>query len=354
MPAALTGAEKVTHLLTRHTALSYPALREALTDPERVKRVSGIDRLGNLSSRTVSHSLVMFRLGSFLTTPNRAPALSEDIRESLAAELRRLITTRQHLMIALVPATHVEDLQEFFGANSAEGVGVAPGEPLLQALSSSFRPEDLHVIKNGTVPPELAERYTGKADEPHVVVGLSPSAWLRTWSAGTPEQRHFVSMAFTGADSSTISSRNYHALQELGAKVIPSSRLYRALHSPKFWAYVIVFIYSTLRALPVTFVENFHGSVTFLWAMDVITALPYTWGLVAFFTAHKPWVRLVGLAVTLFTFMAPYIYFWSHGQDYSWWVNAIVVAMIAGAILYEGANYLRDRAVARGLFESHL
>lgn len=348
---ALFGADKTPKILTRHSALSYRVLREVSVDPAAVKHVSGIDRLGNLTARSVVISLVMYRLSEHLdqfplTTPDR---LLTDLRDALATDLRRVICSRQHLLIAFVPATRVEGLREFFGCNTARGAGVEPGDYLLHRLSEEFLPKDLSMIKDGVVASEVSERYLGDMDEPHVVVGMSPSAWLRTWAEGLPEQRAFVRAAFVGAESATISSRNYRTLREAGARLVPSTRLYRALHSPTFWAYVVVFGYSALRALPVTFVPHFHGSVALLWTMDVVTAIPYTWGLVAFFTAHKAWLRAVGFAVTLITFIAPYIYFWTHGRGYPWGVNAVVVAMIAGALLYESFNYLRDRAVATGL-----
>lgn len=347
---ALFGADKTPKILTRHSLLSYRVLREVSVDPVAVKRISGIDRLGNLTARSVVISPVLYRLSDHDRFPLGMPdELPGDMREILAADMRRLISTRQHLIIAFVPAKQVATLQGFFGRNTARGVGVAEGEQLLQRLSEEFLPQDLSIIKDGVVASEVSARYLGDMDEPHVVVGMSPSAWLRTWAEGRPEQRAFVTTTFAGAESSTISSGNYRVLRELGVELIPSSWLYRAVHSPKFWAYVVVFVYSTLRALPVILVPHFHGSVALLWTMDVVTAIPYTWGLVAFFTAHKAWVRAAGFSVTLITFIAPYIYFWTHGRGYSWEVNAVVVAMILGAILYETFNYLRDRAVATGL-----
>ncbi|QTG75642.1 hypothetical protein [Trueperella pecoris] len=361
MPTALTGAEDTPELLTRHSVLSYPLLREAPVNPVQVKRVSGIDRLGNLSARSVSISLAAFRISSFLTTPEgQDPTLSPldrlsgPLTETLATDLRTLITTRQHLTVGLVPVSHVAALQQFFGVNTAIGAGVKPGEFLVHELSEHFLPEELSVVREGRLPSQVEERYLGELSEPHVIVGLSPSAWLRSWATGTPEQRDFVAMAFTGADSSKISSHNYRSLREMGAPVLPSSRAYRSLFSPKFWAYVVVFVYSSLRALPVTFVHSFHGSVALLWAMDIVTAIPYTWGLVAFITAHRTWVRFTGLVVTIVTFIAPYFYFWTHGQGYSWKVNAVVLLMIAGAVVYEGINYLRDHAVADGLRHSQM
>ena len=158
-----------------------------------------------------------------------------------------------------------------------------------------------------------------------------------------------IRLAFSEVDSVSISTRNYAALRGVGARVIPSSVPYRLLRSPKFWAYAIVFFYSSLRALPVMLVPNFRGSVLLLWLMDVVTAVPYTWGLIAFVAGHRAWERYLGLVVTLVTFMTPYIYFWTHGRHYPMLVNVVVVCLIAAAVGWELRNYLRDQAVAVGL-----
>ncbi len=351
------------NLLTRHSIISHPLVRQVELAPDRIATVSGIDRLGNLSARSVSVSATLNRLSNFLTTTVQ-PAVSKlgdrtaigeqcplgdlppDLYEALAADLRALVTTRKLLTFALVAATDLPVLQTFFGANTSNHSGLDRGQPLIQELSGNVLPSELsaeHVLVS-----DFSDTYEdGRA--PHVVVGLNPSEWCKSWATGTPDQREFVMWAFADAESSAMTSRDYRALREIGAQVIPSTRLYRALRSPQFLAYLIVFLYSSLRALPAVFVDNFYGSVAVLWTMDVLTAIPYTWGIIAFMTSPKRWVRYSGLVITLVTFIAPYVYFWSHGQGYSIVVNAVVAAMIIGAIGWEAVNYVRDRAVADGL-----
>ena len=111
----------------------------------------------------------------------------------------------------------------------------------------------------------------------------------------------------------------------------------------KILAYIVIFVYSALRALPLMFVEEFHGSVLVIWLMDVITAIPYTWGLLEFTVSPRPARRWLGLSIAIVTFAAPYVYFWSHGNDYPLGVTAIVIAMIIGAILWEAIKYARSR-----------
>ena len=117
-------------------------------------------------------------------------------------------------------------------------------------------------------------------------------------------------------------------------------------------AYVVVFIYSSLRALPVAFVPGFRGQWWVLWLIDILTAVPYTWGIVEMVAGRRLRWRLLGLATTLLTFLAPYVYFWIHGRDSPPGVLAIVVAMIVGSAGLEAARWWRDRVIVRGLEEA--
>ena len=104
--------------------------------------------------------------------------------------------------------------------------------------------------------------------------------------------------------------------------------------------------YSLCRALPVLWVPHFHGSIWVLWGIDIVTAIPYTWGVVTLVTGRTWRWRLAGLAVTLVTLMAPYVYFWSHGRAYPPIVDVVIGLLIAGAVLLELVRWLRDRRVA--------
>ena len=126
-----------------------------------------------------------------------------------------------------------------------------------------------------------------------------------------------------------------HKIEAAGVKVFKRSLITRVLKDPRFWVYAVVFVYSSLRALPVVFVPQFHGSVLVLWAIDVLTAIPYTWGILAMLTASRPLERYTGAIVALATFMAPYVYFWVHGRGYPGSVIIIVSLMIAASLATE-------------------
>ena len=46
-----------------------------------------------------------------------------------------------------------------------------------------------------------------------------------------------------------------------------------------------------------------------LWLIDILTAVPYTWGIVEMVTGRRLRWRLLGLATTLLTLLAPCVYF---------------------------------------------
>lgn len=302
-------------------------------DPDAVKALSRVDRLGSLTPKQV----VVSELLTMLAWHIYDPAIPEGIDAALRLQLRNSVTSRQLLWVGFVPPESVEPLQALFGTDSRGG-------QILRPIGPSFIPG-----KVGSIREMLDSELAQTPNLPHVPVALSPSARCQSWAEGTPRQKQFLRAAFDGVDSVTVSSHNYAALRKCDAKIIPSSRFYRALRSPQFWAYTVVFVYSSLRALPLMFVRNFHGSVALIWIMDIVTAIPYTWGLLAFFTHRRRLIRYLGLLVTVVTFIAPYVYFWTHGKNYSPGVIAVVLAMILGAIGYETLNYLRDRFVTRGL-----
>ena len=100
------------------------------------------------------------------------------------------------------------------------------------------------------------------------------------------------------------------------------------------------------------FVPGFHGQVWVLWTIDILTAIPYTWGLVEMVAGRRIRYRLLGLATTLVSFLAPYVYFWITGRDYPPWVITVVMAMIVGSAGLEALRWWRERLIVQGLAEA--
>lgn len=332
-------------LLTAYSALDIPFLYEVPLDADAIAKISQAERLGNLTSKSVTAT---FAFNSVAFTNPASPTFA-DIPESLHRHLRILlrsaIVERQLLIVSLIRPENLAPLQEFFGTDEA-------GEPLLQPIGKTVIPRDFHCLSHiASLDPHLESDFGANyLETPHLPIAINPSSWCQAWCRSeNPEHQRFIRAAFYEIPGLTISSRNYHALRECGADVLSSPRVVRLLRSPKFWAYTVVFVYSCLRALPVMFVKNFTGHVWLLWVLDVVTAVPYTWGILTFITGRNWAMRYFGLVITLGTFITPYIYFWTNGDNYPLVVNLVVFTMIAAAIGYEVFNFLRDRSVAAGL-----
>ena len=186
------------------------------------------------------------------------------------------------------------------------------------------------------------------------VVAVSPRHLLDEWSTGTPAQIGFLRTVLEGTDPLRVSRHTLAALREAGVDLVPRAEIVRLLHNPRFLAYATVFIYSSLRALPATFAPGFRGNPWVLWTIDIVTAVPYTWGIIAMVAGRRRRIRFTGFLVTLITFIAPYVYFFfagSHGDGnrYPGWVIMVVIGLVLATVLLEGGRWLRDVAVARGL-----
>lgn len=266
--------------------LALPAARHGL-DPEKIRRIAGVDRLAELGRREILQVSP-----DALLDPDRFVHL-----------LRQSIENRCLLW--------------FFETQDEE---------LLSRLHD--------------VLPSLIHR-------------LDTSAQACVWGVSV----HQVVLHILHADDATMRSRlagvdisylHRRLRAEFPHANVPSRRsnwFVRRWRDPRTWLYLIVFLYSSLRALPVVFVPQFHGNVWILWAIDVLTAIPYTWGILAMITATRPVVRAIGTVTSLVTFAAPYVYFWQHGNDYPPLVIALLIAMIVGSIAVEVLRWWQERSL---------
>ncbi len=84
-------------------------------------------------------------------------------------------------------------------------------------------------------------------DDNTVVVAVSPRQLLYEWADGTPEQIGYLRTVLEGTDPLRVSQHTLSALREAGVSLVPRADVVRLLHNPKFLAYSVVFIYSSLR-----------------------------------------------------------------------------------------------------------
>ena len=182
-------------------------------------------------------------------------------------------------------------------------------------------------------------------------IALSPLALLEAWAAGTDEQREFMRVSMAGLDTLSTASRATRAARAVGASIIERTAFLKLCRNPKFIAYVVVLVYSMARALPVMYVPHFRGDWRILWAIDMITAIPYTWGLIEMVAGQKLWHRIVGAVTSAVTFLAPYVYFLMYGRHAPPGVWTAIALIFFGGIFLEVFRYQRDRAVKKGLAE---
>ncbi|MCT1872476.1 cytochrome C oxidase subunit IV [Brevibacterium luteolum] len=293
-------------LIASYSAADLPLCRRFEMDAATLIEISGADRLGDL---TPANAIEVPQLSEISASTLTAEAIAADdpLATTLAAALRQALQRRQLLWLASIDAGQVARLQEAFGANV------------------------LHVA--------------GAGDNGCVPVALNPENWVRTWTDGSPAQQAFVRAAGTGTDALTLTRRSLAALRRTAAPIIERSWPRRFFRSPKVIAYFVVLVYSALRALPVSFVSQFKGQLWVLWTIDLVTAIPYTWGVIAMVAGRQRITRLLGTIVAIITFTAPYVYFWLKGDQYPLYVILIVAGLIVFTCLLEASRWQRDRIV---------
>jgi hypothetical protein len=115
--------------------------------------------------------------------------------------------------------------------------------------------------------------------------------------------------------------------------------------------------YSAFRALPVSTVEEFHGSIPLFFAIDVGTALTQVWGMEEVLSKDtylqrkigRVAAKTVGMAVATGSFVAPYAYFYSQGEEYPAYVNGVVAGLVGVAGVSEYIKYRRERNLRQQL-----
>ncbi|WP_124053832.1 hypothetical protein [Arcanobacterium ihumii] len=297
-------------MFTLYSIADVPLLSQVSFNPEVIIAESGADRIGSLNSSQVMEMDIL----------NEVDDLDNSAGMAIGQELKYAISRRILLWVAVVDSNNVDRLK------------VTMGEDVVRIAGKKF-----------ATPGYLQHRF------PHsqtlVPVVVSPTKFLRSLLE-KQNRNDWVCDHLEGIDSRKIASENFILLKKHEVSIVERTLFFRMFHSPKFIAYLVVFVYSSLRALPVVFVPHFHGNVWVLWSMDVFTAVPYTWALIEMF-AGRTWLRrLIGLIVALGTFIAPYIYFWANGKHYPPIVNAIVIGFIVTAILIEIYRWGRDRTVS--------
>ena len=319
--SALAGHQR---LLAMRSILDLPFAHAFTLDPQLVIDISGVARLSELNAKNVA---IVDSLRSLAHTNVQDFYAIDDAAEALGTALRMAISSRQLLWLSSLPHSDVERVRNILGGDIVHVVG--------EALAVDKLDDDVLEL-----PDAMKQR-----GEPLVPIAISPTELVQTWAHGTREQQKLLTYLMEGTNTLVMQHKNLHALRKVGTKLIERNPVWRLLYNPKVLAYLVVMVYSSLRALPVVFVPGFHGNVWVLWSIDIITAIPYTWGIVEMITGRSFGRRMLGLLITLVTFVSHYVYFWANGRDYPVCVTIFVIALIVAACAVEYVRWLRDRVI---------
>lgn len=305
--------------------LDLPFTHAFALDPQAVIDISGVARLSELNAKNVA---LIDSLRSLAHTNTQDFYAIDDAAEALGTALRMAISSRQLLWFSSLPHSDVDKVQNILGGDIVHVVG--------PELAVDKLDDDVLEL-----PTALKQR-----GEPLVPIAISPSELVQAWAHGSLEQQKLLAYLLEGTNTLVMQQKDLQALRNVGTKLIERNPVWRLLYNPKVLAYLVVMVYSSLRALPVVFVPGFHGNVWVLWSIDIITAIPYTWGIVEMITGRSFGRRMLGLLITIVTFVSPYVYFWANGRDYPMWVTIFVIALIVAACAVEYVRWLRDRAIS--------
>lgn len=324
MSAHTSALARHKRLLAMRSILDLPFAHTFTLDPQLVIDISGVARLSELNAKNVA---IVDSLRSLAHTNTQDFYAIDDAAEALGTALRMAISSRQLLWFSSLSHSDVERVRNILGGDIVHVVGP---ELAVDKL-------DENILE---LPDAMKQR-----GEPLVPIAVSPTELVQTWAHGTREQQKLLTYLMEGTNTLVMQQKNLHALRKVGTKLIERNPVWRLLYNPKVLAYLVVMVYSSLRALPVVFVPGFHGNVWVLWSIDIITAIPYTWGIVEMITGRSFGRRMLGLLITLVTFVSPYVYFWANGRDYPVWVTIFVIALIVAACAVEYIRWLRDRVI---------
>ena len=307
----------VMDLMALRSVTELPVTRRHVLDPEILRTVAAVDRVGDLTRFNVAE----------------VPELAR------VSELEELLTPDEH----------------GWALGHALSLAVEHGQRLWLSEVTPEQLERLRTVLGETLVHIASLDEPGDSDgDGSVVVAVSPRHLLDKWATGSPAQIGYLHTVLEGTDPLRVSRHTLAALREAEVDLVPRAGIVRLLHNPRFLAYATVFIYSSLRALPAVYAPGFRGNPWVLWTIDIITAVPYTWGIIAMVAGRRRRIRFAGFLVTLITFVAPYVYFFlagddGHGHGYPQWVVLVVIGLVLSTFLLEGGRWLRDVAVARGL-----
>lgn len=309
--------------------LSLPTAKLFSIDPDTLTEAAGVHRLGDLRQKDVVEVSGLAARIKEAAVEDGVPGELDPVSILYAKMLRHSIEEGHKVWLLNADPLLLRDMKHRLGHDQVVEVGEK-------------------------------QQYMGPPTRP---AAINPSKVVESVLAGDNEQnKQFIGAAFHGINLTNASKSVRELVKENDIPYVEGSRARKVLLDPRTAAYSVILGYSAARALPVTAVDEFEGSVPALWAIDVGTAIPYTWGVIETFSNNTPLSRKVGhvaaksigATVAAGTFIAPYAYFYANGREYPGYVNAVIAGFVGVAGVSEVMKHRKEKRIRTALEETEL
>ncbi len=305
--------------------MSLPTMKNFSVDPDLIANTAGVNRVADLSHKKVVEV-------SGLASRYKKDRANSGVTDEAFDPVR--------LLYANLLRHSLEQGHELWALNAEPG--------LLRDMRNRLGHDQVVTIGE-------KQAYMGPPTTPAVI---NPQRVVQSvLDSDNEENQAYLRKALDGLDGKNLTDELKAQLDKHGISYINHSRTRKILTDPRTLAYSVIVGYSAARALPVTGIEEFDGSVPLLWAIDVGTAVPYTWGMIETFSSNTTLSKKIGRiasksiggTVAAASFVAPYAYFYSQGEEYPAYVNGVVAGLVGVAGVSEYIKYRRERNLRQQL-----
>lgn len=305
---------------------SLPTFKYFACDPEKVKEVAGVSSLARLKPEEVVEISALSSEKKNRSAPNDldgAPEQDDKLQDNLQAV---------PFLYAQMLRDSVEKGHKLWITNMEE--------PLTRAITGMIGSEQLVEVGD-------SKEYMGPATTP---VALNPQSTIEsvlTSKEGYMDiYKDYIRTVFKGVNVDKVPRKFARLLRENGIETSRESLAKRAIHTKEGRTQLVAQAASlalTARIIPLMGTEEFQGSKEALIATDVATSFTYTYGALKMFTGKNAKDKLIGASLAIPSLVAPYAYYYAHGEGYPAKVNAYVGGLVLAAL----GNEVISRARAR-------
>ncbi|GEM_PF-1012279 len=289
--------------------LSLPTFQKFVCDPEKVKEVAGVERITDLAPSEVVEisALSSERKGQLDPAEVDKPQNNLDAVPFLYAQMLRDSVEKGHKLWI----TNME-------------------ESLVKSITGMIGSEQL--IKVGEPKAYMGPPTTPYALNPQATI----EAILKSKIPYMDIYKNYIKTVFKGVNVDKVPAEFAELLEEFGIETSRESFVRRKVLSREgkiqIAAQTAMLGYSVGRIVPLMRTEEFQGSNAAFLGIDLATSVPYTYGALKMFNGKSPKDKLIGAALAIPSFIAPYAYYYAQGEGYPTKVNVYVGALVLGAL----------------------